>query len=194
MENLLAIDVAVLPPPDVSRRAMELSAALPLDGPHGLRLDADHLPHVTLTQQFVREDELDVAADHIDSVLNSRARMRLHVSGVGRSGHSVWMAIERTPDLVELHELLMEALRGLERPGGTPAAFVDGDGRVADVLWVSGYRLKSSFADYLPHITLGHGEAPLAIEPFEFDATTVAICHLGRHCTCRRALRSWALA
>ena len=88
----------------------------------------------------------------------------------------------------------MEALRGYERPGGTPAAFVDGDGRVGDVLWVTGYRLKSAFHAFTPHITLGHGDRVPEIEPFTFTADTVAACHLGRHCTCRRVLRTWELS
>jgi hypothetical protein len=104
------------------------------------------------------------------------------------------MAVERTPELVDLHERLMEALRGLERSGGMAAAFFDHDPRVNDLLWVSGYRLKSSFSEYAPHITLGHGAAPPSIEPFAFDAATIAVCHLGRFCTCRRVLRSWSLA
>jgi hypothetical protein len=81
----------------------------------------------------------------------------------------------------------------VERPGGTPAAFVDGDARVRDLLWVSSYRLKSSFGAFTPHITLGHGAQPPHIEPFEFEATTVAACQLGRFCSCQRVLRSWSL-
>jgi len=26
-----------------------------------------------------------------------------------------------------------------------------------------------------------------------FDATTIAVCQLGRYCTCRRVLRQWEL-
>ena len=193
MAKLIALDVAILPPPDISRRAVELSAALPEEGSQGLRLDHEHLPHITLTQQFVREDELDLAFEQIDSVLRTLAPPRIVATGAGKGGHTLWIAIERTPELTSLHEQLMEALRGVERPGGTPAAFFGGDGRVGDVLWVSGYRLKSSFGEFLPHITLGHGAEPPAVEPFAFDATTVAACHLGRFCSCRRVVRRWTL-
>jgi 2'-5' RNA ligase len=194
MAKLIALDVAVLPPADVSKRAMALSAALPEEESPGPRLDADHLPHITLTQQFVREDELETAFDHIDCVLREWPPMRIIATGGGKGSHSVWIAIERTPELASLHERLMEGLRGVERQGGTPAAFEGGDGRVSDVLWVAGYRLKSSFSDFVPHITLGHGAEPPSIEPFAFDAATVAACHLGRFCTCRRVLRHWTLA
>ena len=61
MSKLVAMDVAILPPADVTARAINFSAGLPSEGARGLRLDAEHLPHVTLTQQFVREDEIDAA-------------------------------------------------------------------------------------------------------------------------------------
>lgn len=192
MPTLVALDVAILPPPDVTRQAIAISRSLPQEGSNGLVLDAEHLPHVTLIQQFVREEELDQAFARMDEVLRHQPSLRLRVSGGG--GHrTLWMTIDRTPALVELHERLMEALRGVERPGGTPAAFFGGDARAADILWVAGYRLKSSFGQFTPHVTLGHGNHPPAIEPFTFDASSVAACHLGRFCTCRRVLRQWTL-
>jgi 2'-5' RNA ligase len=193
MSKLVAVDVAILPPADVSERAIQYSAALPDDGPHGLRLDTDHLPHITLTQLFIRADELDTAFERIDPILRRQPPLDVLVTGGGGDGHNVSMTVERTPELAELHEQLMEALRGVERSEGTHAAFLDGEGRVGDVLWVSGYRLKSSFGHFAPHITLGHGTEAPVIEPFTFDASTVAACHLGRFCTCRRILRSWSL-
>ena len=194
MSQLIAVDVAILPPPDVAARAIALSAALPPDDSERLVLDAQHRPHLTLTQAFIRAEELYAAFDRVDEVLRAQGPLTLHVTGGGKSGHNVSMEIERTNELVALHEAVMEALRGYERPGGTPAAFVDGDARVADVLWVTGYRLKSSFGAFTPHITLGHGEGAPEIEAFGFEANTVAACHLGRFCTCRDMLRVWELS
>jgi len=194
MSQLVALDVAILPPPDVRARAIALSAALPADGSDGLPLDETHLPHVTLTQAFVRAEELQAALERVDEVLRGQRPFAVSVNGCGKSGHTIWMEVERTPRLVELHEQLMEALRGYERPGGTPAAFVDGDARVADVVWVTSYRLKSAFHAFTPHITLGHGEHAPVIEPFGFEADTIAVCQLGRFCTCQRVLRVWDLA
>jgi hypothetical protein len=59
------------------------------------------------------------------------------------------------------------------------------------VLYVSGYRLKSSLLSFAPHITLGHGRDAPRVEPFEFPATIVAACHLGKFCTCRDVFRKW---
>ncbi len=193
MSKLIAVDIAILPPPDITARAIELSAALLAEGSQGLRLDAEHLPHITLTQQFIREEELEAAFERVDEVVAPLRPMRVVATGGGASGHTLWIAIERTPELASLHEQLMEALRGFERPDGGPAAFAGGGGRVGDGFWVASYRLKASFGHFTPHITLGHGTQPPAVEPFAFDAATIAAAHLGRFCTCRHILRSWHL-
>lgn len=193
MSTLLALDVAILPPLNVRQRAIELSASLPESESHGMRLDDTHLPHLTLTQMFVRTEELELALEKVDEVMRGRRPLHLTISGGGKGSNAVWMTVENTPELQELHERVMEATRGLERPGGTPAAFHGGDARVGDMLWVASYRLKSSFGHYTPHITLGHAETPPAVAPMSFTADTVAACHLGRFCSCREVLRSWSL-
>src|SRR5688500_6850996 len=193
VSKLVAVDVSILPPPENAARAIELSEALPARGPQGLRPAAEHLPNTTLTQQFIRGDEVDAAFERVDEVVAAWRPIRVVATGAGASGHTLWIAIERTPALSTLHEQLMEALRGFERPHGGPGAFADGEGRMGDVLWVASYRLKASFGHFTPHITLGHGTQPPAIETFAFDAATIAAAHLGRFCTCRRVLRAWHL-
>jgi 2'-5' RNA ligase len=190
--HLLAIDVALLLPPDARARVVEMNARLSADG-EALRLDDRHHPHVTLTQAFVRADELDAVLGRVDEVLRDAAPVALHTTGVTHSGTTLALAVDRRPELVALHEQIMEAIRGYERPGGTPAAFVDGEGRVGDVLWVTSYRLKSAFHAYEPHITIGHVAEPSEVPPLTFTADAVAVCHLGRYCTCQQVLRSWRL-
>ena len=193
MSDLLALDVALLLPPDVRQRAIHLNATLPGHKSDGLRLDEEHLPHITLSQQFVRIDELEALVDRVDEALRNQGPLTVHVTGGGKGGRSVWMLVDRADAVVNLHERLMDVLRGFERPGGGAAAFFEGDARVGDVVWVNGYRLKSSLNAYTPHVTLGYGDEAPTIEPFTFKATTLAACHLGRFCTCRHVLRSWEL-
>jgi 2'-5' RNA ligase len=190
---VIALDVAILPPPDISRRAIELSAKLPPPDPAGLRLGGDVLPHITLTQQFVEGEEIDTVLDRVGSALVGLAPLRLTVTGAGRGRSSVWMAIQPNPVLIRLHRRLMDSLREFERNDGTQAAFVNGDARQGDVEWVAGFRRNSSYEAFTPHITLGHAATLPSVEPVTFDATTVAACHLGRFCTCRRVLRQWKL-
>ena len=189
----MAIDVAILPTPAVRERALELSASLPASESHGLRLDEEHLPHITLSQHFIRADERELAFEKIDEVLRGQKPLKLVITGGGKSSSAVWMAVEKTPPLQQLHERLMDGLRGVERAGATPAAFFAGDARMGDVLTVASYRVNSSFAGFTPHITLGHASEPPKIERMSFQASIIGACHLGRFCSCREILRSWTL-
>lgn len=190
---LIALDVAILLPPDISRRAIELSAAFPERESQGLRLGGDVMPHVTLSQQFVPIEELDLALDQVSSTLAGMAALHLTVTGPGRRRSSVWMSVDPTPAVIELHQRLMDVLHRFERPDGTQAAFFNGDARPGDVAWVADFRRTSSYAAFSPHITLGHASTLPDVELLTFDATTIAACHLGRFCTCRRILRQWEL-
>jgi 2'-5' RNA ligase len=193
MPSVVALDVALLLPPGARQRAVQASAGLPPAESQGLRLDDEHIPHITLTQQFVQLDEMDAVFQCIDSTLLGHPPIQIHVTGGGRAGSAVWMVVARTDAIATLHGRLMRALRDLERPAGTTAAFVDEDARAGDVAWVAGYRDHSSLSAYTPHVTVGHAATPPDIAPFTFEATTVAACHLGRFCSCRRVLRSWEL-
>src|SRR5688500_9309293 len=112
MSKLVAVDVAILPPPDITARAIALSDTLAAEGSAELRLDAQHLPHITLTQHFIREEERDEAFGRIDDVVAALPPMRVLAIGAGRSDHTLWIALEHTPELSALHERLMETLRG----------------------------------------------------------------------------------
>ena len=187
----VAIDIAILPPPGVAERAVALSAALPSAESQGLLLGPEYLPHITLTQQFVSRDSLDSVLATVDLVLRDRSSLRLRMTGGARGSNSVWMAIERTPALVGLHEELLRATLSFEVQDGNTTAFFGGDARERDVQWVREYRQSSSFDRFTPHITLGHAATPPFVEPIHFVATRIAVCHLGRFCTCRRVIRAW---
>jgi 2'-5' RNA ligase len=188
----VAIDIAILPPPAVQQIAIELSASLPNDDWGRLILDDhDYLPHITLLQQFVNEADLDALFTRVGELARAQRRLALRVIGGGMGSSSVWMTVERTPALVDLHRRVLDALLPFDRKRGDASAFVDNDARDRDVAWVTGYRTASSGDAFQPHITLGHAARPPVIEPFDFEATLIAACHLGRFCSCRRVRCAW---
>jgi 2'-5' RNA ligase len=193
MNGLVAIDVAILPPQPIADLAIRLSAALPPAESKGLVLGGTHRPHITLTQQFVPAAEIDIVRHTVATVLKGRAPFALRVRGPGRGAGSVWMRIEPSAELAHLHRALMDALRPFERCGATATAFSGGDPRPGDLKWVAGFRRQSSYGQFAPHITLGHASEPPHVDPIAFTAETVALCHLGRFCTCREVLQSWTL-
>jgi 2'-5' RNA ligase len=193
VSQLVAIDVAVLPPPEVSKRATEFSAMLAGGDPQALRLGAGCLPHITLTQQFVGAASLDACLDAVGVVLRGVAPLQLSVTGVGRGNTTVWMSVERSPALFDLHRRLMDALEKFEQADGDADAFI-GTARPRDTEWVRRYRRSSSGGAFTPHITLGHStQTTPPVEPVTFEAATIAACQLGRFCSCGRVLRRWTL-
>jgi 2'-5' RNA ligase len=193
MEPLIAVDVAILPPPEIAQTAVALNAGLPVGESKGLRLDAAHLPHVTLTQQFVMGSAVPDVAGAVARVLRDRPPFPLTITGPGRGSSSVWMRIALTPDLQDLHRALMDALQPFECDAGGTAAFAGSDARPGDVDWVTSFRRSSSYGRFAPHITVGHASTPPHVEPQSFRAEIVALCRLGRFCTCGEVLRSWSL-
>ena len=191
MTTVIAIAIALLPPAAVADRAVALNRALPPDEGHGLVLDATHLPHITLAQLFIATERLDAALDRIGTIARDLVPLRLRVTGGSRGSNSVWMGVERGADVVALHGRLMATLEPFEERRGSVLAFDGQDARPGDVAWVTGFRHAASFDRFTPHITLGHAHTPPAIAPFEFVATTLAVCRLGRFCTCRTVLRQW---
>ena len=189
----IALDIAILPPADVSARAIALSAALPADGSQGLRLGVDRLPHITITQQFVPFESLDLLLAQLDRLLRDCEPVPLRVTGGGKGSNSVWLTIERTPALANLHAQLLQTAEPFEVTTGDAASFFGGDARDRDVRWVREFRRESSFDRFTPHITLGHASEPPTVEPMAFVATTIAVCHLGRFCACQRIIRAWHL-
>src|SRR4051794_15983028 len=121
--SIIAIDVAILPPAPVTELALALSARLPREHSKGLRLDATHLPHITLTQQFVESDDLEAVLDRVGAALTGVSPLTLHAPGTVRSREAVWLKIDRAEALSRLHRGLMDTLLPFERANGGPAAF-----------------------------------------------------------------------
>lgn len=191
----MAIDVAILVPEDVGSRAREISRALAGDRADALRLDAAHLPHVTLAQQFVERARFDELFAEIDRLLRHEPPLLLRIHGITYDHDTAYFAVEATPDLQRLHEAVMDAIEPFESPDGSVRAFHHGPEaiRPEDADWVRNFREASAYAHFRPHVTLGHGEVTEPAEPLDFSAKRVAACHLGRFCTCRTVLREWKL-
>ena len=201
-DAVVAIDVAVLVPPSIAGSAGELNRVLAGQRPDALRLDDTHLAHVTLAQQFVERARLEDLFAELDRILRHEPAIFLRVAGTVVDRGTVLFTIERTPDLHRLHEQIMDALEPFESPDDGAAAFqADGERiRPQDVAWVRNYREEAAYLHYLPHVTIGHTDQARAVtigaaagRPIEAQGDRVAVCRLGRFCTCRAVLREWRL-
>ena len=190
----IAVDVAIL----LSGAARTIVEGLNAGFDHapgaGFRFGPSCHPHVTLSQHFVRRERLSEVRRLVGDVVGRLDPFELRVTSPRAGRTSQVLAVEASAALGRLHERLMDALRNEEVAGDAAAFQADGEpARPADVAWVGGFRERSSYARYDPHVTVGIGPRPLSAAPFRFLVEEIALCRLGRFCTCRDRLASWTL-
>ena len=191
---LVAVDAAILLPPAAQEVVAQLNAQL-APPPDGFRFDADHLPHVTLAQQFVPAADLRLVTAEIGAVLVSFPPLTLTAQRLASSGTTTSLMLAPTRQIADIHTRLMDRLAAFDMTAGGANAFLaNGEApRARDVEWVARFRTAAAYGSFEPHVTLGVGALDHAAPAFEFEADAVALCRLGRFCTCRRILASWTL-
>jgi hypothetical protein len=160
-DELIAIDVLLKPDRSMTDKSKSINARLRENYQAGYALDATHMPHVTLLQRFVRAKDFDAVTAAITQVplAEQPTAMKLRTSSldyVRFEGLAVAvLVVERTPELVRLHNKITDAVAPFSVSGGTPAAFVGADAVAGTVDWVETFVPKASGENYSPHITAG---------------------------------------
>ena len=186
---VLALDVAILLPRTLRRKVAALNETL-ASPPEGFRFDNTHLPHITLMQQFVATDRLEIFSRALGGLTRELKTLGLKTGDVTYSGTCATWQVEPTSPLLELHRRLMDGLRPFNAGNGTLDSFVSGDTppRLNDLDWVTQYHAQAAYDHFDPHITLGVGTLRRLPTPTRFSADQLALCQLGRFCTCRRVI------
>ncbi len=191
-----AVDVVLLPDEAMADRAIEANRRLVGKFGGEIVLNKEScLPHISLAMGCVNEK--DIAS--IEKILRSVAERQglgdltvigIRTTGSGSEAVSVF-EIEGTSELQSLHKEVMEKLSPY-LSSEVSCDMIYGDEEVAEgtLRWIENYLEKSSFANFLPHITIGYGEMEDGPFPIKFTASKLALCHLGNHCTCRKVLVS----
>jgi hypothetical protein len=189
----MAVDIALVPPGWVQDKARAVN--LMFDGtPDGFRFDDTRVPHVSLAQFFTARASLPVLIGAVDLVLRGRRPFDLRVLTIAANGRTVAYILDRTPELLLLHDDLMNAVQEWETGGAADAFYSEGEPpRDKDIAWVRSFRTEAGYGKFIPHITLGFGAAPQPEQPFDFTAGQIGLFQLGRFCTCRQLLCDWRL-
>jgi len=192
-----AVDIVLLPTEAMMDRAIEVNARLVKKFGKKIVLNKENcLPHISLAMGCV--DEKDIAG--VEKVLKPIAEQcpmgDLRVVGVrvgtNLAGEKVSVfEVEKTKSLQSLHEEIMENLAPYFSYDVTSDMIYAGaEAEESTLLWIKNYPEKSSFSNFLPHITIGYGEMNNFSFPIKFGVSRLALCHLGNHCTCREIILS----
>jgi hypothetical protein len=203
--DVTAIDVLLAPDDVMIARAKAANARLSADYPKGFALDADHAPHITVIQRFVRANDLDKVYAAIAKVSKDEnpTLWELKATGyydipVGKTGVA-GIVLEPTKDLLRFQQKVIDAVAPFTVEKGTVAAFVpkpDGGAFAPGLVeYVAGFVPKSTGKNYNPHVTVGVGTRRfvdnLKAEPFKsftFKARAVAVYQLGDFGTAQKLL------
>ncbi len=190
-----AIDIVLLPDRDSSALAIEMSAALTnTENTKRLLLNrVDHLPHITLAMGVILEEDLDQLADELVTVAAEARAVQLTTDRIktpfAPTDAISLIDINRSSELDALHEPTITLLMSRRLPHVVASDFSGSLPMTSGTVdWVQNFEENAAHDHFSPHITLGYGHLPHPTFPDTFLADRLAVCHLGKHCTCSKLL------
>jgi 2'-5' RNA ligase len=203
--TLIAINVLLLPDAATAAKAVNTNARLLKNYPAGFALDANHAPHITLLQQFVRRADLAAVANAVAAVLGSEQPVQWQSKATGfydmayKNLGLVGIVIEPTEELRKLQQTIIAALAPFAVEHGTAEAFApraDGEAiNQATVDYVNNFVGPRSGSNYHPHVTCGIGKREFidalkaeSFEPIDFEPVGVSMYQIGEYGTAQTKL------
>ncbi len=197
----IAIDVVLLPPPEVSAAALTFNQKLiERYGDRSIVLDPFAcLPHVSLAMRTIPRRSLPLLTAGFERLARSSLPLDLRLEGAVAvttdSGDVVsGINLEKSEPLLILHRSVMAQVNSVPAEQCSPRDIsAEKNEEIAPFTcnYVNGYANHAAYDRYSPHITLGHGDVT-ALDGVSVPAmarfTSLAVCHLGNHCTCREIL------
>ena len=193
--DVIAIDVLLELDQTMIGNANAANARLRGNFPAGYELDATHTSHITVLQRFVRAKDLDAVNAAVAKVLATErpAELVLKAKGYeyamfGGNAATAYI-VERTPELMRLHQRVIDAVTPFAVSNGTATAFFGTETiNQETIAWVETYIPKSSGENWLPHVTVGVANEDFVkrmkedpFEAFTFKASGVATYQLGNY-------------
>jgi 2'-5' RNA ligase len=191
-----AVDVVLLPEEKIADMAIELNAQLVEKfGPRIVLNKKNYLPHISLAMGCVDDRDIPDITSILQEVTREIPLEPLNVLNIETETNSVGenvllLKIENNDQLQLLHERTMELLSPFLKYQVTDEMIFDSQVELSTLIWIRDYREKSSYTHFYPHITVGYGEMATSQPRRKFNASSLALCHLGNHCTCRNVLVS----
>jgi 2'-5' RNA ligase len=189
--TLIAINVLLSPDAAMVEKSTAINTRLRENYPDGFPLDANHAPHITILQIFIKTADLANVTDAVSEVLRREQPMDLEGRANGyfemaeKNLKLLGFSIEATQDLNRLQQKIIDAVAAFAVEKGSGDAFaprLDGGAiSEATVDYVNNFVGARTGSNYHPHLTLGIGTSQfveaLKAEPFEaFDFKTASVC------------------
>ncbi len=193
----IAIDVVLLPDEYMNNQAIEVSKRQSGKFNDKIVLHKDNcLPHISLAMGAIESSDLPEVNKILQEIASHFSTFKLTADSYRGnkipSGEIVsQFTLEKTSELQSLHNMVMNKLKPfLSYDVSVNMIFSPPTVEEITLYWIRNYAEKSSFEKFQPHITVGFGKVDDVNAPITFTASTLALCHLGNYCTCRKILFS----
>jgi 2'-5' RNA ligase len=187
-----AIDVVLLPSEDMMDKAIAINRELLQRGePKKMVLNkTDCLPHISILMGCVADTDFPAVIGQLNNIASHYPEFHLQVADVQQEGGSTVLNMQPDGRLQQLHEATVEQLSPLFTYDASAAMLYNPEEvrQNSSIDYINHFLNNASYSKYSPHITVGSGAYQLTHLPVPFTAGTLAICHLGNHCTCRNIL------
>lgn len=191
MSNRLAIDVVLLPTDEVMDIAIDLNKKF---GPVFELNKNDCLPHITLFQFIVEKSNFEELKERLLKIasafepINLAGRTDVHAGAFLGVNQTSDFKFDNKGSIRKLHFQIITNLQELVTFDARGEDFFDKNVRQRSLDWVKNFIENAAFEKYSPHITLGTKTPVNPPVDIEFNASRLAICHLGDYNTCREVL------
>ena len=190
----LAVDVVLLPPEKIMDFAISINKKFNNKNNEIILSKKDCLPHISLNMGVAEEADIEKIKNQLENLELKPLRLEIVEmrSSIHKSGRTcLTLAVKHSPELQKLHEEVMHRLKGLVIHGyaGDDVTLLESkENYPVTKEWVKNYGIRDAYEHFYPHITIGFDELIEVKLPVTFTASTLALCHLGNYCTCRKVL------
>jgi len=202
-KNTIAIDVLLIPSEEMYSQALQLNAAINENNPETIKLDENHIPHITLLQGFIYEEDLpkieNALKGYFEIIKNEYFKAEKFSYSKNEAKSFAMISVAKSRRLVQLHEKIIEKVKPfLQKKGSEPAFVPNPDGSPISAFtldYVPSFVEKYSYENFDPHISLGVAEKAVldsleqtVFKQVDFKATAISIYQLGDHGTAQKLL------
>lgn len=192
--NKIVVDIVLFPSKKISYKAIELNKMLISDHRPFELNNKDFLPHLSLCMGSVEVIKMPEIKKKINEISKEIRSFKITINEIQRCKINTgedWINLKiiKTKEIQHLHELILKKIRPYISNDVKKDMFYNSqDIDVATIESTSNYLLNSTYENFAPHISIGVGKLELEKINLSFDLDRIAICHLGKYCTCREIL------
>lgn len=202
-EKIIAIDVLLTPSEEMDAQAIQLNTLMKQNNPETIKLDNNHIPHITLLQCFINEEDLPKINKALEGLFETIAQDSLKAESLfyyeEKEESFAMIRIEKSAQLMEIHNKTIELVKLYIAKNGSEESFVQNPNgspiSESTVTYVPEFVEKYSYENFDPHISLGVAQKTLldslaqhVFKPIHFKPTSVSVYQLGDHSTAQKLL------